>query len=322
MSATGTIYEMLVVIDNPEWDGPIGDSIQAYLGADMPCMPQMESYFSIMHSPWAVYDAALKSTRNILLIDINPDKYTQARIHYKKDVYSHPQALAQITAPTVEDMQEFWGKNGLQIRDWFVGQEIERQAEFYRSFCNHDADVLLQKKWGISMKVPADYQLIMEDDNFVWFCNPSGPKRRDLVIYTYPYRDANTFTMDYLCAKRDTMLHRIGGTIEGSYMGIEYKHFPPQLRPITRYGQYCAELRGLWKLMDGEAMGGPFVQHSRVDEINHRIVTAEAYIFAPGQKKRNAYRQAEAILYTLQLQQDVNILQEVNVVANKESQED
>ena len=63
-------------------------------------------------------------------------------------------------------------------------------------------------------------------------------------------------------------------------------------------------MRGLWKIINGEAMGGPYVSHTRLDQINGRIVTAEAFLYGAGQKKRNALRQAEAILYTLSLPQD------------------
>ena len=51
-------------------------------------------------------------------------------------------------------------------------------------------------------------------------------------------------------------------------------------------------------------MGGPYVSHTRLDQINGRVVTAETFLYAAGQKKRTALRQAEAILYTLQLPQD------------------
>jgi len=66
-------------------------------------------------------------------------------------------------------------------------------------------------------------------------------------------------------------------------------------------GFYAMETRGLWKILDGEAMGGPFVSLTRLDQVNGRVVTAEAFLYAPGQKKRNALRQIEAILYTLEM---------------------
>ena len=88
-------------------------------------------------------------------------------------------------------------------------------------------------------------------------------------------------------------------------MGTEYNIIPPQMRTINVQDDATAyEIRGLWKLKEGEAMGGPYVSHTRLDKTNSRIVTTETFLFAPGQKKRNPLRQAEAILYTLTLPED------------------
>ena len=92
-------------------------------------------------------------------------------------------------------------------------------------------------------------------------------------------------------------------------MGTEYKYFPPKSRNVQPLngedvGFYGVETRGLWKILDGEAMGGPWVSLTRLDQVNGRVVTAETFLFASGQKKRNALRQSEAILYTLQMPQE------------------
>ena len=80
---------------------------------------------------------------------------------------------------------------------------------------------------------------------------------------------------------------------------------PPQMRTIlVQDSAQAYEIRGLWKIKNGEAMGGPYVSHTRLDHVNGRIVTAETFLYAAGQKKRTALRQAEAILYTLQLPED------------------
>lgn len=314
VTATGSIYEVLVVMDNQSWEGAAGDTLRAYLEADMPCMPQMESYFTVMQTQMSNFDDALKSVRNILICDVNPDRYTQPRIHYKADMYAHPQAVATMTAPNREELNSFIIEKAAEIQQFFLRQELERQASFYHGFCNHDASDLIRRKFGVEISIPSDYQLIQEDESFVWCCNDNGPKRRDIVIWSYPYTDANTFTKEFLCEKRDSVLKRIDGYVEGSYMGTEYKIFPPEFKAIgVNGGAYCAELRGLWKMKGGAAMGGPFVQHTRLDEINQRIITVEAFVYAAGQKKRNAYRQAEAVLYTMKLPQEINQLKEVAV---------
>ena len=77
------------------------------------------------------------------------------------------------------------------------------------------------------------------------------------------------------------------------------------MKEIRVNKSYCAEVRGLWKMKNGGAMGGPFVSHTRLDEINHRMITIEGFVFAPGTKKRNPMRQLEAIIYSAKLPQEI-----------------
>lgn len=346
-SATGSIYECLVVMnDNPltqeqlneiaklslvnEASGytePITttyDLVEAVMGADMPCMPQVEPYFRLTHVPTAQFDDMFKPTRNILFVDINPQKYTQLKAKVSNDYWSTPQAICRIQSPSEEEFVAYWLEHGTEIREWFVNQEIKRQMKFYRASTNKEARTILQKQ-GYDMLIPEDYMVIMDttlagastyslrnpitvapEVRLLWCCNNKGSMRRDIVVYSYPYTDENTFTLDYLNAKRDEVLGRVvSASVDDSYMGTEYKVFPPQMRAITvQENEYATEVRGLWKILDGEAMGGPYVSHTRLDQVNGRVVTAETFLYAAGQKKRSALRQAEAILYTLQLPQD------------------
>jgi hypothetical protein len=294
------------------------------MAADMPCLPQVEPYFRLTQVPTAQFDDMFKPTRNILFVDINPQMYTQVKAKVSNDYWSTPQALCRIQTPSEEEFVSYWLEHGEEIREWFVNQEITRQMKFYRAGTNKQARTILQEQ-GYDMLIPEDYMVIMDttlegastfslrnpitvapEVKLLWCCNNKGSMRRDLVIYSYPYTDEQTFTLDYLNAKRDEVLSRVvTASVEGSYMGTEYKVFPPQMRAITVQGdEYATEIRGLWKIKNGEAMGGPYVSHTRLDQVNGRVVTAETFLYAAGQKKRTALRQAEAILYTLQLPQD------------------
>ena len=300
------------------------DLVEAVMAADMPCMPQVEPYFRLTQVPTAQFDDMFKPTRNILFVDINPQMYTQVKAKVSNDHWSTPQALCRIQSPSEEEFVAYWLEHGEEIREWFVNQEIKRQMKFYRAGTNKQARTILQEQ-GYDMLIPEDYMVIMDttlegastfslrnpitvapEVKLLWCCNNKGSMRRDLVIYSYPYTDEQTFTLDYLNAKRDEVLSRVvTASVEGSYMGTEYKVFPPQMRAITVQGdEYATEIRGLWKIKNGEAMGGPYVSHTRLDQVNGRVVTAETFLYAAGQKKRTALRQAEAILYTLQLPQD------------------
>lgn len=346
-SATGSVYECLVVINDVPltqdqlnevaklslvneasgYTKPIAttyDLVEAVMGADMPCMPQVEPYFRLTSVSMAQFDDMFKPTRNILIVDINPQKYTQQKAKVSKDYWSKPQAVCRIQSPSQEDFVAYWLEHGAEIREWFVEQEIQRQTTFYRASTNKDARATLQKQ-GYDMLIPEDYIVVMDtvlagattyslrqpiilenEIRVLWCCNNKGSMRRDIVVYSYPYTDANTFTLDYLNKKRDAVLSRlVKGSVEGAHMGTEYKIMPPQLCCVmVQDSAQAYEVRGLWKILKGEAMGGPYVSHTRLDQVNARVVTAETFLYAAGQKKRTALRQAEAILYTLTLPED------------------
>ena len=76
-SATGSIYECLVV-----GNGAPREAAATTMGADMYGLPQMEAFFTVTQVQTNQFDDFLKSTRNILLLDINPHKYTQVKVSH------------------------------------------------------------------------------------------------------------------------------------------------------------------------------------------------------------------------------------------------
>ncbi len=309
-SATGSIYECLVVAPT----GEVSQAVSQTMGADLYGLPQMEPVFSVSSVPASQFDDFFKSTRNILLVDINEHKYTQVKAQQSRDVWSKPQAMVRIQAPSAEEFLSYWGENGETIREWFVREELARQIRFYRASTNKEARAHLNKR-GYDIWVPEDFMLIMDttlvlneqDIHVLWTCNNKGPMRKDVLVYDYPYTAQEQFSGESIIEMRNEIEGRlITAQVPGSHMGTEYKHFPPVSRQVAALrdsvgGFYAMETRGLWKMLDGEAMGGPFVSLTRLDQVNGRVVTAEAFLFAAGQKKRNALRQIEAILYTLEM---------------------
>lgn len=311
-SATGSIYECLIVTPNLSH---IEYAVRETMGADMYGLPQMEPYFTVTLIPTSQFDDMFKSTRNILFVDINEHKYTHVKVLKSRDVWSKPQAVIRIQAPSDEAFMAYWQANGEQIRTWFVNEELTRQIRFYRANTNKDARAKLNQQ-GYDMLIPEDFitieqtrlkGLYSDSVDVIWCCNNKGPMRRDIVVYSYPYTAQEQFSNDSIIAMRNAVLGQIvTAQVPGSHMGTEWKHFPPVTRSVSALrdtigGFYAMETRGLWKILDGEAMGGPFVCLTRLDQVNGRVVTAEAFLFAAGQKKRNAMRQTEAILYTLQM---------------------
>ena len=309
-SATGSIYECLV-ISNEE----VADPIEITLRSEMYGMPQAEPYFTTTHVTNEQFDNLFKATRNILQVDINPHKYTFVKASQSRDVWSKPQAMVRIQAPSNEDFIAYWQENGESVREWFIREELNRQIRFYRANTNKDARAKLRKQ-GYDLLIPEDFQLIKDGKvsvtndvsvNYLWCCNNKGPMRKDIMVYSYPYTSQDQFSSEAIASMRDQIESQlVTAQVPGSHMGTEYKYFPPVSRNVVALqdstgGFYAVETRGLWRIIDGEAMGGPFVSLTRLDQVNGRVVTAEVFLYASGQKKRNAIRQLEAILYTLKM---------------------
>jgi hypothetical protein len=144
--------------------------------------------------------------------------------------------------------------------------------------------------------------------DFFWASTNRATADMNLVVYSYPYTDTNTFTKDYFIHKRDSVMKiNIPGEREGMYMATDTMFV--DVKDIVVKGEYAMEARGLWQ-MQGDMMGGPFVAHARVDRANGRVVVAEAFIYSPDKLKRNLMRQMEAVLYTLRLPNE-SIIDEV-----------
>ena len=199
----------------------------------MPCLPQMEPYFNLSHVEQAAFDDFLRSARNVLIADTDSSRYTQVKVHFSRDNWSKPQAVCRIQAPDTAAFAAWWSTNSTAVRDWFVREELARQGRFLRGSTNKQAREALQRNMQCDILVPEDYMLLKDTAGLIWCCNSKGPVRRDLVIYSYPYTDSLAFTAEHLCSKRDEVMGRlVSGSVQGSYMGTEYKHFPPQVRYI------------------------------------------------------------------------------------------
>lgn len=316
-SATGTRYEILVVMDQAAWKAPGGRALVELLDQDMKAMPQAESVMSIMYCQPKDFGDILKPSRNILIAEINP-RFETPKITYGRNTWSQPQTVVKIEVASDSALTVLLNESGNKVLDYFLTTERNRQIEIGKNYINHKAKNEIESIFGIQVDIPSELSKITKGVDFYWVTNDHHHIRKDMVVYSYPYRDKNTFTKEYLIAKRDSFMKaNIPGEFAGSYMGTELVHYQPLYREINVNETYCVELKGLWRIFNGGSMGGPFYSHTRVDEINKRVITVEGFVFAPGTKKRNHIRQLEAAVYTVKLPQEINVIKEVSVVADK-----
>ena len=170
--------------------------------------------------------------------------------------------------------------------------------EKHNNFISNKVDSL----FDCDIWIPSELNNSKTGEDFFWASTNTGSADRNFVMYSYPYTDKDTFTKEYFVHKRDSVMKaNIPGYKEGVYMSTD--SLLTDVRPINVHNDYTMEARGLWR-MKGDFMGGPFVSHTRLDQKNQRIITAEIFVYSPDKMKRNLVRQMEASLYTLKLPQE------------------
>ncbi|MBR6310370.1 MAG: DUF4837 family protein [Paludibacteraceae bacterium] len=298
-SISGAPYEVLVVAEDNEWKSETGKAVYDMLNSNMPGTPQQESMFKISHVTPQNFTNTINIARNILIFNVS-DKYSKAKLAYRKDAWAQPQAVVQITAPNNEAFVALLDNHHENICEYFVDAERKRQAAYYQKYYNTENTKIACETFGIETRLPANQIKSKMGKDFFWSSNMNVDVRQDVIIYTFPYTDPDTFTEKYLLDKRDSVLKaNIPGPSKGSYMATE-RQFPPIFKSFKKNDSYCAEIRGWWKV-EGDLMGGPFIAHWQVDEKNGRVVCIEGFVYAPGQSKRNFIRQLEAVVYATKI---------------------
>lgn len=299
--ATGVPFDIVVVADPTTWNNTAGILLNNELTAPIPGLLQDEAFMQVTYAPTYEFKGMLTYVRNILIVDVDETLYTRVAVKTERNRWSVGQAVVRIQTPNESFLVNYLKDNEGVLVNYFAKTEMTRMADALQQSFNIPAMDRLIAQFSVKMNIPTDIRNFNKDEtDFFWTSNNAVRGRMDMVVYTFPYTDTQTFTLEYMLAMRDSILGaNIPGSFPNSYMSTNAAF--TSYTPITLYGKYCGVLRGLWE-MEGDMMGGPFVSFARLDEVNNRVVVAEGFVYAPETNlKKNMMRRLEASLYTLRL---------------------
>ena len=308
-TSAGAPYEILLVAGEDDFHSGAVDSLYSILTDDLPGVAQSEPCFKVSRITQNNLSKTLRLCRNIVIIKIDPSTYTKCKFKYSRDMYAAPQIILTIQAPNALKFKNFVMDNRDIIVDFFNRAELNRQIELVREDHQPRIQEQAKKMFGCDIWAPTELTKVTVGRNFLWGRCEKFVKKVEqdinLVVYSYPYRDPNTFTERYFIHKRDSVMKaNIPGPKEGQYM-MTTRGFTLVSEEAV-HGQYAQIVRGLWNIKDYD-MGGPFISVSRVDEKYQRVVVAEAFVYYPNQPKRNVLKRLEAALYTLRLPDELDL---------------
>lgn len=300
-ASSGNPYEVMVVADDSIWTGYAGKALQAILDKPLQGLPQDEPQFHKSHITEAHYDKITHLFRNIFRIEIG-NEYTKAKMTVEKDVYATPQMIMTLHAPDQVSASVYITEHTKGIESLITSEEINREANDLYFQHNVKFAKAVKEMFGCEFYIPVDIKKMKVGEDFIWASDDGLSSIQNICIYSLPYVSEKMFTKKPYIALRDTVMKRnIPGGKPNQWMQTNSEFV--WTKNISVAGNFAMEARGLWE-MKNDAMGGPFISHSRLDEKNARVIVVEGFVYAPDKMKRTMLRRLEAALYTLEIPSD------------------
>ena len=304
--SSGKTSIILIVTNNKsQWEGSIGEQIRDYFGQEMIGLPQPEATFLFYNIPYKNLDKVYKKFHNIFIVDINPE-FKKTLVETKEDLWSWPQRVIKITAPTEEAFAEKFGEQKQAYMRLF--DELERERIIISFEMANDLDIsnLVEKTFQFYLGVPGGFSIAEKEKGFIWLRHTVTKVKQDvelgIMIYSSPYKDTLDFSPDSIISRRNEMTKKfVHGPTIGSYMKVADSFVKPVFQLADDFiVDYTVETRGLWDLKN-DFMGGPFLSYTFVDEKNNLLITLDGYVYFPNGRKTKYIRQLDGIFHTLRM---------------------
>ena len=294
INAQGAPYELIVVCDQPEWQGALGDTLRSILTEPVAGLNQREPLFDVLRVLPSGFENLVMRHRNVLQVLVDAEvEEPAAAVQY--DLYAQPQIVVTLQGPTQQSLVDYLGAHRGELLYVLEKAERDRTIDFGRKFPDKFLTGLVKEQFGVDFSVPQGYKLRAKDDDFLWISYEFPQASQGFFIYSYPYAGKEALTPEALIAARNQFAARIPGPSDGSYMTTS-ELFVPGYRIFKLEGRVWIEMRGFWDV-EGDFMGGPYVSYTTVDERTGRVFTLDCYVYSPHLHKRNFMRGVEHLLY-------------------------
>lgn len=298
-AAGGAPYELIAVVDVPQWESPIQDTLRSVFGTPVEFVNQYEPRMDLMRVLPSAFEGFIKVHRNVLYIKVDPTKTEPSNVG-QKNLYADGQLMLMLTAPTNEAMAQYIHENRAELLKAFEDAEQERTIKMNKK---HKEGVIIEKIsemfGGMTLDLPRGYTMRGTSGDSLLVTSFEYPiATQGVAVYTYPYTDKSAFELDNLIAQRNNYMKNIPGPSGKSYM-TTVEEYIPQVTYKRINGRFWAEMRGFWDLEGGDFMGGPMVSWSTLDTNTNQVVTIDCYVFSPKHGQRDLLHGLEALIYSV-----------------------
>ncbi len=321
----GPTNQLIVIADKELWEGAVGDTFRYYFASAYPILPQPEPIFDLKHfTPLELEtDPIRKELRNYVVLADLSDNGSPAMRFVQEDLGTEKLRKAREDVDYSTSVgQDKWARNQLVIYLFSYGEQ-ELAAQIARAFPaikkrvdkanwdkvdatvyldgeNNNAIADLSTVMGFNMRVPGEYDVVLNEENTIWMRRENPESSANLMLHKQPYTDEQQLTKEALKALRDSIGKKyVSSRIPGTYMQVNDVDLPMLVEVRNIDGNYAIEARGIWELVN-DYMGGPFVSYVTVNPKTNELIFVDGFVHAPGRKKREYMQGLEHIIQTIE----------------------
>lgn len=292
---SGKINTISVIIDDPLWNGEIGDSIRNKFASPVIGLPQEEPLFTINQYPVKLLEGFATDSRTIIVVK----KAAKNSFEINKNQYASPQNVFHISGKTSAAIIDTIEKNAPKIVQMIKEMEIaETQKINKQSLINPK---IITNKFHITLNIPSGYEYMLHKSRFIWLKKEIISGNMSLLIYQVPLHSIKKGDNEIasIVRMRDSIGKYIHGTDPNTPM-ITEEGYAPYLFKIQLDGKPTYETKGTWELKN-DFMAGPFINYAIVDKAYSRILVLEGFCYSPSKEKRDLMHELEAIIKSVHI---------------------
>ena len=185
----GNTSEILVVVENDsQWKGIIGNAIQDYLGREQYGLNQSEPVFDLAHINKNSLSDLLKKHRNLFIVEIEKNS-VKPKIEISTDLWSKPQQIIRVTAPDAASFVSTFENNASTFEEKFNKTERDRILSVFRTSLNEKAIKNLKREFNLKMVIPREFYLAKSEPGFIWVRKEVEKYSQGIFIASEPYLD-------------------------------------------------------------------------------------------------------------------------------------
>ncbi len=320
--AFGPVNKIVVIADEDLWEGNVGDTARYYLAAPYPVLPQPEKTFDLSHftAKEMKQDPLRRDFRTMLFIADLTDQSSPVtamvkeifgenalpsleqsednQIKFSRDLWAREQNVMFLLADGSDALAE-----GIRTRFPSIANLVHEsdrdiiKAQTYGMGKNGALIRQVKEATGVEVPFPdgfvmADYK---QDEKFMWLRKMGREYNGNILLHKLPYTGQEQLTPQGVKAIRDSIGLWISSDEPDTYMIVNDVDLALYHEAKTIDGKFSLMLKGIWE-MENDMMGGPFVSLVVHDAEKNELVFLDAFIFAPGEDKRNEMQKLEVVL--------------------------